>query len=72
MKNMVLFRVVSVGDYSKNCAGAVMPTNSANIGLFKIETEESVGSGIRRIEAVTVKYAYNALVQEKGNCRYDQ
>ena len=34
-------------------------------GLFKIEAEESVGSGVRRIEAVTGKTAYQALVQEK-------
>jgi alanyl-tRNA synthetase len=55
-------RVLSIGDFSMELCGGTHVERAGDIGLFKITAESGVAAGIRRVEALTGRGAYEWVV----------
>lgn len=62
-------RVVQIGDYSVEICGGTHLSNSSEIGLFKIIKEEGIGSGTRRIIAVTGQQAFESFRKQEDTLK---
>ncbi len=57
-------RVVSVGDWARELCGGTHAQRSGQLGLVKLLGEASIGSGVRRVEALVGTDAYSFLARE--------
>jgi alanyl-tRNA synthetase len=55
-------RVVEIGEYSTEFCGGTHTRTSAQVGPLMIVSESSIGSNLRRVEALTGMAAYDHLV----------
>ena len=55
-------RVLSIGDFSMELCGGTHVKRAGDIGLFKITGESGVAAGVRRVEALTGRAAYEWVV----------
>ena len=58
-------RVVSMGDYSRELCGGTHLDNTGQVGLCRIEAEENVAAGVRRISASTGRKAIGRIREQE-------
>ena len=57
-------RVISVGDWARELCGGTHAQRSGQLGVVKLLGESSIGSGVRRVEALVGGDAYRFLARE--------
>ncbi len=57
-------RVVEVGDYARELCGGTHAARSGQLGMVKLLSESSIGSGVRRVEGLVGLDAYAYLARE--------
>ena len=57
-------RIVEVGDYARELCGGTHVARSSQLGMVKLVTESSIGSGVRRVEGLVGMDAFQHLARE--------
>lgn len=62
-------RVVNMGGYSVELCGGTHLDNTAKVGAFRLKSESSIASGVRRIEAIVGEAVMDELRQDSALLR---